>query len=57
MSNQILLEEVEKQIKQAESNLQKATRDPQSYVFKQQMREWLHALHEKRRELLSRNNP
>ena len=57
MSNDSLLETIEKQIAEMEGKLQKEMKSqPQANLVNDDMREFLKHLHEKRREILNRKN-
>jgi hypothetical protein len=57
MSNDTLLETIEKQIAEMEGKLQKELKSqPQANLVNEDMREYLKQLHEKRREILNRKS-
>ncbi|MBI3501175.1 MAG: hypothetical protein HY063_05215 [Bacteroidetes bacterium] len=57
MSNHSILEAVEKQISELEDKLHKEIQKPNaSNILTDEMKVWLHALHQKRREIISRTN-
>ena len=57
MSNDSLLETIEKQIAEMEGKLQKELKSqPEANLVNEDMREYLKQLHEKRREILNRKS-